>query len=308
MADQTKINQPGSGPQPVAALRCPEAEPLFTGYLDGTLDAATLGLLEAHLATCTPCADELKLIRRGKEWLQLLHAEDAEALPPAGLAEKILARTTGASASYPAALPGTAVPASRPAAWRNVNMAAVRANMRSGGLMDARLMMTCAMAFFSISITMSAAGIRLNDLRPSNLRHTVTRTYTDTNAHVMRYYENMRVVYELESRVRELRRAAEASDAAVRTTRQPQRHSKSQTGGQQSQPQTTPQSNTSRPSNLSDGVARKDGQKQKKSPPEPDAAPPVTGDVLEANLNFDGITASHTLQERSSAETQRSEA
>ena len=34
------------------------------------------------------------------------------------------------------------------------------------------------------------------------------KTYYETQARVMRYYENMRLVYEIESRVRDLRRSA----------------------------------------------------------------------------------------------------
>jgi hypothetical protein len=206
-------------------------------------------------------------------------------------------------------------------------MAAVRGNlartgMRQGGILDPRMMLTAAMAFFSISITMNVAGIRLGDLRPSNLKHTVTRTYSDTNAHVQHYYENMRVVYQLESRVRELRRAAEASDAAVRSARpQQQQHRKAGAanlptgntpGGEQTTPQTTPQSNT-RPM-VSDGVARRDsgkggeGHPQKKSQTDDDPAPPVLGDVLQAAMNFQGNSPSRPRVERSSPEPQRSEA
>jgi ABC-type multidrug transport system fused ATPase/permease subunit len=183
-----------------------------------------------------------------------------------------------------------------------VNLAAVRSNMARTGLMDARLMMTAAMAFFSISITLNVAGIRLNDLRPSNLRHTVVRTYSDTNAHVERYYENMRVVYQLESRVRELRRAAEASDAAIRTTRQPQQRRKSTSGSpgtEQMTPQSMPQSN-SRPA-PSDGVARRDKAGKKShtdTEPAPPAASPVTGDVLEASLQFPSVPFSLPQAER----------
>ena len=36
----------------------------------------------------------------------------------------------------------------------------------------------------------------------------ITKTYYATQARVVRYYENMRLVYEIESRVRDLRRAA----------------------------------------------------------------------------------------------------
>lgn len=193
--------------------------------------------------------------------------------------KKILART--ATQQQASALDGVITASSIPARtkpWANVNVAAVRANMRRTGLLEPRLMLTAAMAFFSISITLNVAGIRLNDLRPMNLRHTVTRTYFDTSAHVTRYYENMRVVYQLESRVRELRRAAETDSNRINRPEHKTQPNKTQSA---------PQSDTNKGSSSSttfpnDGVARKSHDK-KKAEPEP---APVTGDVLEAQLNF----------------------
>jgi hypothetical protein len=300
MADRTNFGVTGSGSQGVPALRCPEAEPLFTGYIDGSLDAAVRARLQLHLDTCPPCAAELKLVEKGLAWLKILRHDEAAVQPPAGLVEKILARTT--SQEQASTLGGVVTASSVPARgkpWSKVNLAAIHGNMRRTGLIEPRLMLTAAMAFFSISITLNVAGIRLNDLRPMNLRHTVNRTYSDTSAHVVRYYENMRVVYQLESRVRELRRAAEASDAN-RLDHQNQQAPKARPN----KTQTAPQSNTGKPSSSSsvfpnDGVAGKSRTKKKD---EPDPVP-VSGDVLEASMNFSGNTASSA-----SAAPQRSEA
>ena len=73
-------------------------------------------------------------------------------------------------------------------------------------------MMTLAMAFFSIALTLNLTGIhvtqmRAADLQPSRLRATLTRQYYATNEQVTKYYENLRLVYEMEARVRELRRS-----------------------------------------------------------------------------------------------------
>jgi hypothetical protein len=78
--------------------------------------------------------------------------------------------------------------------------------------------MTAAMAFFSIALTLNLTGIKLTQLRaedcqPARLRANLTRQFYSTNAQVTKYYENLRVVYEMESRVRELRRSTEAEPA-----------------------------------------------------------------------------------------------
>ncbi len=91
-------------------------------------------------------------------------------------------------------------------------------------LFEPRLMMTVAMAFFSIALTLNLTGINLSqvraaDLQPSRLRATLTRQYYSTNQQVTKYYENLRLVYEMEARVRELRRSTEAEPASVQTPR-----------------------------------------------------------------------------------------
>jgi hypothetical protein len=77
-------------------------------------------------------------------------------------------------------------------------------------------MMTVAMAFFSIALTLNLTGIKLTeiraaDLRPARMRANLTRQYYSTNEQVMKYYSNLRLVYEMEARVRELRRTTETA-------------------------------------------------------------------------------------------------
>jgi hypothetical protein len=275
-------DQPNPGTGKASDIRCTEAEPLFAEYLDGTLSASAKARLEAHMATCPACTEALDEVRRGLGWMQLLRADTLPTEPPAGLLDKIIARTTNGSGagSTVAGASGVAIKPVRNMPWSSVNLAAVRSGVRRTGLLEPRLALTAAMAFFSISVTLSVAGIRPVDLKPTNLRRTVTRTYFDANARVTRYYENMRVVYELESRVRELRRAAETTNRPAPSNQQ-----------QHTAPKTTPQSDSTRhPSLVDDGVARKDsksGQQQKKSDPKESEPEPVfNGDVIEARLNL----------------------
>ena len=79
--------------------------------------------------------------------------------------------------------------------------------------------MTLAMAFFSIAQTLNLTGVKVTDLRaadfqPSRLRANLTRTYYSTNEQVTKYYKNLRLVYEMESRVRELRRSSTDTEPA----------------------------------------------------------------------------------------------
>ena len=79
---------------------------------------------------------------------------------------------------------------------------------------EPRLLMTAAMAFFSIALTLNLTGVRLSSLRLANLRPAAVRSLmerrlTMASTPIIRYYDHLRFVYEVESRMRELRRTTE---------------------------------------------------------------------------------------------------
>jgi len=76
-----------------------------------------------------------------------------------------------------------------------------------------RFAMSFGMAFFSLSISLSLAGVKASDVRHVDLRpNAIKRTYYETTGRVVKYYENIRFVYEIESRVRQLKQAAPAEE------------------------------------------------------------------------------------------------
>jgi Mg-chelatase subunit ChlI len=82
-------------------------------------------------------------------------------------------------------------------------------------MLQPRLAMTAAMAFFSIALTLNLTGVRLSalhasDFKPSN----IMRTAYAAKARVVQYSDNLRVVYELESRVRDLQQRSSDDDAS----------------------------------------------------------------------------------------------
>ncbi|HXY02226.1 MAG TPA: hypothetical protein VEI49_01560, partial [Terriglobales bacterium] len=67
----------------------------------------------------------------------------------------------------------------------------------------------------SLSVSLSLAGVKLNDIRHVDLRPSaIRRTYYETSGRVAKYYENIRFVYEIESRVREFKRATTPAEPA----------------------------------------------------------------------------------------------
>ena len=110
-------------------------------------------------------------------------------------------------------------------------------------MLQPRMAMTAAMAFFSIALTLNLTGVRLNQfsassLRPANLR----RTVADKSAAAVRSFQNMRVVYQAEAQVNDLRSNWQASGQENERTQEPQEEPKpkqpqEQAPGKQGKPQ-----------------------------------------------------------------------
>lgn len=186
----------------VCEVMCPEA-------VDGTLTPAERRVFDRHVAQCASCAKELEEAQRGAAWLGVLKGHTPE--PPAALLANILAETTGAEDREPMpefvrALPVRAVApawALTTVARRVVDVFRIETARRT---FQPRMAMTAAMAFVSIALTLNLTGVRLKNLRasdftPSGLRRNVAQA----GATAARNFQNMRVVYQVESRVSELR-------------------------------------------------------------------------------------------------------
>jgi hypothetical protein len=123
---------------------------------------------------------------------------------------RILAATSGVPAHAPAAVPAVPPWPERLRNWARPVLAPVWGVAR-----QPRFAMSFAMAFFSVSIALNAAGVHVGDLRAADLRPSaLVRGYYETSAKVVKYYENIRFVYELESRVRDLKRVTEPEEPA----------------------------------------------------------------------------------------------
>ncbi|GGG70180.1 hypothetical protein GCM10011585_10380 [Edaphobacter dinghuensis] len=104
------------------------------------------------------------------------------------------------------------------------------------------------MAFFSIALTLNITGVRFSQLRVSDLRPTsIKRNLIDANASVHRYYDNLKVVYELESRVRDLQRSSNDNDQYNLPSSQSAPSAQPQQPATQQAPAQKPDSKQSRP-------------------------------------------------------------
>lgn len=271
-----------------ASPACGHWETLLADALDGILNAEDEATFATHMALCPACTALFEEARRGREWLEYLSPEPEV---PAGLLDKILAQTgPGQAAGAGLVTPSGAV-LPMPPAWQRPGLMG-----RIRRFAEPRLMMTAAMAFFSIALTLNLTGVhltalKLSDLRPSNLRGLVERRLTMASTPIIRYYDHLRFVYEVESKMRELRRGSQGEG---------------QGGDEPKQKTTAPTA----PGESKQGApARKDGG-SRVDPPQQSGSPALsdsTNDLMEASLRSEGTSRAFRRLQTGTTGTARGE-
>jgi len=254
MAERTNIP---SSPE------CGHWETLLADALDGLLKPEDEAVFSAHMATCAACTALFEEARRGREWLEFLSPEPEV---PEGLLDRILAQTgPGQVAGYGLVADGSnVVPMPQP--WQRPGfMGQIRR------FAEPRLLMTAAMAFFSIALTLNLTNVklsslRLSDLKPSSIRSFVERRVTMASTPIVRYYDHLRFVYEVESTMRQLRRNSEDNSAQPKP--------KESTPGES---QKTP--------------GHKDGGSHVDPPQQSGSPTPYDSEFLESSLKFPALAA-----------------
>jgi hypothetical protein len=250
VADFNQFGSVKPGPAGSDPQHCAQCEAMLTDALDGVLSPADQATFDLHLVGCPSCADMLADAQRGAAWMEMLHSPRPE--PPTDLLERILAQTSGQAATQssrealdsgrlphsapppntllgrpilvrPSAAPASAfLPSSKVLPFR----ARLTYGLRSLGhtMLQPRLAMTAAMAFFSIALTLNLVGVHVSQLRASDFKpSSILRSCYEAKAKVVRYSDNLRVVYELESRVRDLQHSPDdGGQAPIPQTQTPQ--------------------------------------------------------------------------------------
>ena len=178
-------------------MQCNEFDLLLSDALDGVLSGSGLDRFQAHARVCQACGPLLAEADAGRNWLKGL----TEVQPPASLVNNILASTTGIDTQR-LRVPARSVPP-RISWWEHVQASLLEPIWAT--VRQPRFAMSFGMAFFALSVGLTVAGVKPADLRQISLRPSAIRhTYYATQARVVHYYENVRIVYEVESRVREI--------------------------------------------------------------------------------------------------------
>ena len=244
-------------------------ETLLADALDGLLKPEDESNFTAHMAVCPACTALFDEARKGREWLMFLSPEPEA---PEGLLNRILAQTgPGQVAGYGLVTGGNVL--QMPPAWQRPGFVG---HLRR--FAEPRLLMTAAMAFFSISLTLYMTGFRFSDVRLANLRPTAVRSFmerrlTMASTPIIRYYDHLRFVYEVESRMRELRRSTQGEGQGEENQQKPKDAAPASPGESRQSP------------SRKDGGSRVDPPQQSGNPI-PGPAANDSNDFLEASLTL----------------------
>jgi len=174
------------------SLSCTKLETILCDYLDGTLSKSDAQQLERHLEGCPSCAQLANDAKAAVSFLERVEALE----PPSELITKILYRLPAGEEPVPIA----------PAEHKTGIVAWIRRLFEP--VLQPRFVMGMAMTILSFSMVGRVAGIpqkpvEAADLDPVKIWWSIDSKLHRTWNHAVKYYENLRLVYEIEHRLRE---------------------------------------------------------------------------------------------------------
>lgn len=165
-------------------MTCAELESLLCDYVDGTLSAQNRTVVEAHLSSCDACAELVRDASRAVAFMERAAVVD----PPPELLTRILYQ-----------IPRTP----QRAKWLG------RIYSRwLAPVLQPRYVMGFAMTVLSFSMLGRLAGIQPRQLRAADLDPVKVWQTLDDRIHrawarAVKHYENLRLVYEVQTSLRE---------------------------------------------------------------------------------------------------------
>src|SRR5580700_960978 len=175
-------------------MTCAELEILLCDYVDGTLRGGERAALESHLSGCPAC----KQLAEDITGVTAFFERVPEAEPPAELMTRILHHAPMGPGAIAERLPSDPRPS-----WAK--------RIFSGffhGWLQPRYVMGMAMTILSFSMLARFAHIEPRQLRPADLDPVKVWQGIDDHSHrvwdrSMKYYDNLRLVIEIQSRLKE---------------------------------------------------------------------------------------------------------
>ncbi len=177
-------------------MNCSAFETLLADYIDGALPAGERIALEEHAATCPGCAEFLRDVTGAVHFLERV----PDIAPPPELITRI---------AYQAPVGRLRDPLERPGFLSRFALKWLQP------LLQPKLAMGMAMTILSFAMLEKCTGIQVQHIQPADLNP--IRIWDGVEDKAMRardravkYYENIRLVYEIQSRLKDMEAQQEA--------------------------------------------------------------------------------------------------
>lgn len=185
-------------------MTCAELEILLCDYVDGTLHGERKSAVEQHLAECADCAELARDAATAVAFMQ----RAALVEPPQELVTRILFQ----------------IPDGKKGSLRKQSALRRFAARWLEPVLQPRLVMGMAMTMLSLAMLMQFSGIRVRQLRASDLDPVKIWSGMEERAHRtwergVKYYDSLKLVFEIQSRLKEWNDQADA-DRSAETPRQ----------------------------------------------------------------------------------------
>jgi hypothetical protein len=181
-------------------MTCADFELLLADYVDGNLPGERRMALEAHGSRCGQCHELLDDVSAAVSFM----ARTADVTPPPALITRIVYHAPQGrihdDAEYRGFFSRTFSKWLQPA-------------------LQPRVAMGMAMTILSFAMLGRCTGVQVQQIRPSDLNPRLVWNGLEDKAYrswdrTVKYYENLRVVYEIETRLQDIRRQEDSAQSA----------------------------------------------------------------------------------------------
>ncbi len=201
-------------------MNCTEFESILADYIDGTLGSADSAALEQHASSCTACGAFMADVRGAVAFLKRAD----EVIPPPALVTRIAFQSPTGRTRHPLEKQG----------W-----VSRMASKWLQPILQPRLAMGMAMTVLSFAMLERCTGVQVQHVQPADLNPVRVWAGVEDKAlrvkdRTVKYYENLRFVYEIETKLRDLQEQQEASQKQAPRVKRSARQN-GQTGSSDSQ-------------------------------------------------------------------------
>ena len=203
-------------------MNCPEFETILADYLDGALAPVERAAVDEHAAACPSCAGFMQEVATGVNLL----SEAQEIEPPAHLITRIAYLAPQGRARDP---------------FERQSLTGRLFSRWLQPILQPRLAMGMAMTILSFAMLKRCTGVEVHQIQPADLNPVRVWGGVEDKAlrvkdQIVKYYDNLRIVYEIETHLKDIQQAQNANGrASAPASRDSRPKSQDHSGNGQSQ-------------------------------------------------------------------------